>query len=96
VHAFEKLEGLNAQISFIYPRKLKLFKAEEIPENEDGFWLVSSKNVSVSFRKLKDLTDNYDDSNNKELRRFQFVYQIALKWYDIYSKFDEEKLILAK
>lgn len=89
VHAFKKLDGENAQISFIYPRKLKLFKAEEIPENEDGFWLVSSKNVSVVFRKKSDL-ENY------ELERFQFVLPSAYKWVEIIQNFSEEQLLLAK
>lgn len=89
MYAFEKIEGENCQISYIDKIKLNNISLRGFEAPDAGFWLVSSKNVSVSFREKDDL-ETYDD------KRFQFVLPIALNWLKVLSSKHPESVEMIK
>lgn len=67
ITSIEKIDGENCQVSYIDPANFNIPQSEGYKMEDEGFWLISSKNVSVSFRVHEDL-QTYEDKKDSLLK----------------------------
>lgn len=77
VYLSEKANGENAQVSYVSAKQIG------DKEIEEGFFVVCSKNVGITFR-------NVDDIDWYRGQRFSYAQQISRTWLKQFYELDEE------